>query len=133
MCFIKILLGLLAIWSTSIVILGFFDLQIYFPINIGSAQDIPYHRWQTVRFTTFLTISYFIARFVSGLRPVSALGVIDMFFKIMVFVAVINFWKADVLRDEFPVLIFFLIISVLLHRAAKTKREATFLKHWWFK
>ena len=130
MNFIKILLGLLATWATSIVILGFFDLQIYFPFNIGSAQDIPYHRWQTVRFTTFLTISYFIIRFISGSRPVSALGVIDMFFKIMVFVAIINFWIANVLWDEWGVLVFFVIVSGLLHRAAKLIRGAMFAKHW---
>jgi hypothetical protein len=130
MNFIKILLGLLATWATSIVILGFFDLQIYFPFNIGSAQDIPYHRWQTVRFTTFLTISYFIIRFVSGSRPVSALGVLDMFFKIMVVVGIINFWIADVLWDEWGVLVFFVIVSVMLHRAAKLNRGTMFVKHW---
>jgi len=130
MNFIKILLGLLATWATSIVILGFFDLQIYFPFNIGSAQDIPYHRWQTVRFTTFLTMSYFIIRFVSGSRPVSALSVLDMFFKIMVFVGIINFWIADVLWDEWGVLVFFVIVSVMLHRAAKLNRGSMFVKHW---
>jgi hypothetical protein len=130
MNFIKILLGLLATWATSIVILGFFDLQIYFPFNIGSAQDIPYHRWQTVRFTTFLTISYFIIRFISGSRPVSALGVLDMFFKIMVVVGIINFWIADVLWDEWGVLVFFVIVSVMLHRAAKLNRGTMFVKHW---
>jgi hypothetical protein len=130
MNFIKILLGLLATWATSIVILGFFDLQIYFPFNIGSAQDIPYHRWQTVRFTTFLTISYFIIRFVSGSRPVSALSVLDMFFKIMVFVGIINFWIADVLWDEWGVLVFFAIVSMALYRAAKLNRGAMFVKHW---
>ena len=130
MNFIKILLGLLATWATSIVILGFFDLQIYFPFNIGSAQDIPYHRWQTVRFTTFLTMSYFIIRFVSGSRPVSALSVLDMFFKIMVFVGIINFWIADVLWDEWGVLVFFIIVSVMLHRAAKLNRGSMFVKHW---
>ncbi len=130
MNFIKILLGLLATWATSIVILGFFDLQIYFPFNIGSAQDIPYHRWQTVHFTTLLTISYFIIRFVSGSRPVSALSVLDMFFKIMVFVGIINFWIADVLWDEWGVLVFFVIVSVMLHRAAKLNRGTMFVKHW---
>ena len=130
MNFIKILLGLLATWATSIVILGFFDLQIYFPFNIGSAQDIPYHRWQTIRFTTFLTMSYFIIRFISGSRPVSALSVLDMFFKIMVFVGIINFWIADVLWDEWGVLVFFVIVSVMVHRAAKLNRGSMFVKHW---
>ena len=130
MNFIKILLFLLAIWAITIVFLGFFDLQIYFPFNLGSAQDIPYHRWQTVRFSTFLTISYFILRFISGSRPVSALGVISVFFKIMVFTGIINFWKADVLWDESGVLAFFLLISVILHRAAKVNRGEMFVKYW---
>ena len=130
MIFIKTLLCLIAIWAITIVILGFFDLQIFFPFNLGSAQDIPYHRWQTVRFSTFLTISYFILRFISASRPVSALAVLDMFFKIMVFVGAINFWKADVFWDEFGVLMFFLVISVVLHRAAKVNRGAMFVKHW---
>jgi len=130
MVFIKTVLFLLAIWAITIVILGFFDLQVFFPFYIGSAHDIPYHRWQTVRFTTFLTISYFILRFISGSRPVSALGVLDMFFKILIFVGIINFWKADVLLDEFGVLAFFFIISVVLHRAAKINRGTMFVKHW---
>ena len=130
MIFIKILLSIIAIWAITIVILGFFDLQVFFPFNLGSAQDIPYHRWQTVRFSTFLTISYFILRFISASRPVSALAVLDMFFKIMVFVGAINFWKADVFWDEFGVLMFFIVISVLLHRAAKVNRKTMFVKHW---
>ena len=130
MIFVKTILCLIAIWAISVVILGFFGLQIFFPFNIASAQDLPYHRWQTIRFSTFLTISYFILRFISSSRPVSALGVIDVFFKIMVFVAIINFWKAGVLWDEFGVLVFFLIISVLLHRAAKVNRRTMFVKHW---
>jgi hypothetical protein len=130
MILIKTLLCALAFWALSVVIMGFFDLQIYFPFNVGSAKDIPYHRWQTVRFSTFLTISYFILRFISESRPVSALAVIDVFFKLMVFVGIINFWKADVLWDEFGVLVFFLIISILLHRAAKINRGTMFVKHW---
>jgi hypothetical protein len=130
MIFIKILLFLLAIWAITVVILGVFDLQIYFPFNIGSSKEIPYHRWQTVRFSTFLTISYFILRFVTGSRPVSALGVIDVFFKIMVFIGIINFWKADVFWDDLGVLVFFILISAVLHRAAKVNRGARFVQRW---
>ena len=110
--------------------MGFFDFQVFFPFNIGSAKDIPYHRWQTVRFTSFLTITYFILRFVSGSRPVSALGVLDVFFKIIVLVGVINFWKADVLLNELPVLVFFALISIGLHRTTKANRGGRFVKHW---
>ena len=130
MILIKTLLCALAFWALSVVIMGFFDLQIYFPFNVGSAKDIPYHRWQTIRFSTFLTISYFILRFISKSRPVSALAVIDVFFKLMVFVGIINFWKADVLLNELPVLVFFALISIGLHRTTKANRGGRFVKHW---
>jgi len=130
MNFTKILLGLLGFWAVSTVALGLFNLQIYFPFNIGSTQEIPYHRWQTVRFTTFLTISYFIFRYIGGFRPVSALGVLDMFFKILVVICIINFHAADVLFKEWGVVLFFVIISFLSHRATRIHRDRIFEKHW---
>ena len=130
MNYCKILLGLLGIWAVTTVVLGLFNLQVYFPFYIGSAQEIPYHRWQTVRFTTFLTVAYFIFRYIVGFRPVSALAVLDMFFKLLLFVATINFWIADVLKDEWGVLLFFSIIALITHRTTKINRGTMFVKEW---
>ena len=127
---LKIILGLIGIWALTTVILGFFNLQIYFPFNIGSAQEIPYHRWQTVRFTTFLTIAYFIFRFIFGFRPVSALVVLNMFFKILIVIGFINFYIADKLSSEWGTLAFFLLIAILSHRASKIYRGKMFTKEW---
>jgi hypothetical protein len=126
----KILLGILGVWALTTVALGFFDRQIYFPFHMGSAQEIPYHRWQTVRFTTFLTMSYFIFRYIVGFRPVSALGVLDMFFKLLAFIGAINFWIAGVLSDEWGVLLFFIIVALVTHRATKINRGTMFVKEW---
>ena len=130
MNYCKILLGLLGIWAVTTVVLGLFNLQVYFPFYIGSAQEIPYHRWQTVRFTTFLTVAYFIFRYIGGFRPVSALTVLDMFFKLLLFVATINFWIADVLKDEWGILLFFSIIALITHRTTKINRGTMFVKEW---
>ena len=130
MNYCKILLGLLGVWAVMAVILGLFKLQVYFPFNIGSAEEIPYHRWQTVRFTTFLTVAYFIFRYIGGFRPVSALAVLDMFFKLMVFIATINFWIADKLSDEWGVVLFFIIVALLTHRTARQNRGRIFMKDW---
>ena len=130
MNYCKILLGLLGVWAVMVVILGLFKLQVYFPFNIGSAEEIPYHRWQTVRFTTFLTVAYFIFRYIGGFRPVSALAVLDMFFKLMVVIATINFWIADKLSDEWGVLLFFVIVALLTHRTARLNRGRIFMKDW---
>ena len=130
MIYCKILLGLLGIWAVTTVVLGLFNLQVYFPFNLSAAQEIPYHRWQTVRFTTFLTIAYFCFRFVGGFRPVSALGVLDVYFKIMALIAAINFWIADVLSDEWGVLLFFIIVALVTHRATKIHRGKIFVREW---
>ena len=130
MNYCKILLGLLGVWAVTTVAFGFFNIQIYFPFYIGSAQEIPYHRWQTVRFTTFLTMSYFIFRLIGGFRPVSALGVLDMFFKFLALIGAINFWIAGVLSDEWGVLLFFIIVALATHRATKINRGTMFMREW---
>lgn len=130
MSWTKIILGLLAVWACFVVVLGLFKLQIYFPLNVGSADEIPYHRWQTVRFSTFLTIAYFIFGYVGGIRPVSAIAVINVFFKIMVVIGIILFWTEGVLIREWGVIVFFILVSLLLHKSTKLNRGSMFTKHW---
>ena len=130
MNFCKILLGLLGVWGVTAVILGLLDLHIVFPFNLSTAKEIPYHRWQTVRFTTFLTMAYFCFRFVGGFRPVSALGVLDMFFKVMVLIATINFWIADALIDDWGFILFIIIVALVTHRTTKINRGTMFMKEW---
>ena len=130
MSWTKIILSLLAVWACFVVVLGLFKLQIYFPLNVDSADEIPYHRWQTVRFSTFLTIAYFIFGYVGGSRPVSALVVINVFFKIMALMAIILFWTEGVLIKEWGVIVFFVLVSLLLHKATKSQRGLMFTKHW---
>ena len=130
MNYYKILLGLLGIWAVTTVALGLFNIQVYFPFNIGPAEEIPYHRWQTVRFATFLTIAYFIFRYLGGFKPVSALAVLNMFFKLFVFIGTVNFWIADVLSDEWGILLFFIVVALLTHKATKQNRERVFIKKW---
>ena len=121
---------ILGIWAVTTVALGLFNFQVYFPFNIGPAEEIPYHRWQTVRFATFLTIAYFIFRYLGGFKPVSALAVLNMFFKLFVFIGTVNFWIADVLSDEWGILLFFIVVALLTHKVTKQNRERVFIKKW---
>ena len=128
---LKTVLWLLAVWLLVTVTLGLFDIHIYFPFAIGSSMDIPYHRWQTVRFSTFLTIAFFIIRYVSGSRPVSALAVIDVYIKFMVFVGIILISKLEIITpSEWVTLGFFIALSIGLHRGCKSHRGLKFVKHW---
>jgi hypothetical protein len=120
-----------ATWLVSTVVLGLSGIHIFFPFTIGAAEEIPYYRWQTVRFSTFLTIAYFIIKYAAGSRPVSALAVIDIYFKFMVFIGVIFLWREkNQLLTEWVMAVFWICLSIALHRAVKTNRGARFVKHW---
>ena len=107
----KILLILLAIWGTLVIILGLLKLQIYFPFNIADAEAIPYHRWQTVRFSAFATVIYLIIRYLIGGRPEGALLVVSVFFRFLIIFGAILMWQADVDASEWWVLSFFIFDS----------------------
>ena len=123
----KILLALLAIWGTLVIILGLFNLQIFFPFNIADAEPIPYHRWQTVRFSAFATVIYLIIRYLIGGRPEGALLVISVFFRFLILFGAILMWQEDVDSSEGWVLAFFIFITFILYKEMKENPRQ---RHW---
>ena len=123
----KIVLALLAIWATLVIILGLFKLLIFFPFNIVDAEPIPYHRWQTVRFSSFATVIYLIIRYLIGGRPEGALLVISVFFRFLILFGAILMWQDDVASSEVWVLSFFIFVTFLLY---KEMRENPRQRHW---
>ena len=123
----KIILGLLAIWGTLVIILGLFELQVFFPFNIADAEPIPYHRWQTVRFSAFATVIYLIIRYIIGGRPEGALLVISVFFRFLVLFGAILLWQADVDASEWWILSFFIFVTLLLYKEMKENPRQ---RHW---
>ena len=123
----KIILVFLAIWATLVIILGLFKLQIFFPFNIVDAEPIPYHRWQTVRFSAFATVIYLIIRYIIGGRPEGALMVVSVFFRFLILFGAILIWQADVDASEWWVLSFFIFVTLLLHKEMKENPRQ---RHW---
>ena len=123
----KIILVLLAIWATLVIILGLFKLQIFFPFNIVDAEPIPYHRWQTVRFSAFATVIYLIIRYLIGGRPEGALLVVSVFFRFLILFGAILIWQADVDASEWWVLSFFIFVTLLLYKEMKENPRK---RHW---
>ena len=124
---IKVLLILLAIIGLIIIVLGLFQLQIYFPLNIADAKPIPYHRWQGVRFATIATIIYFIVQYLVEARPSSALTFLNVYFKFFILFLSILMWQANVEMGEWWVLGFFIFVTFLLHIELKTNARE---RHW---
>ena len=129
MSVVKIILSLLAIWGLVVISLGLFGLQFYFPFNLGTSDSIPYHRWQTVRFSTFATLVFFISRYIAGGRPVPALKVMNVFFKFYVVFGSFLFWRAGADLGEWLVVGFFAFVSIMVHIESRRNREKLFVKH----
>ena len=127
--FTKTLLIFLALWTTSIIVLGLFDLQIYFPLNIANAEPIPTHRWQSVRFSCFATLGYLVLKHMIGSGPIYPIAIIDIFVKFLLFFAFILMWKANVGEREWWVFAFYLILSLCLHREARLSRQRALTKY----
>ena len=127
MKFTKVILAILAILGVIVIFLGLFNLQIYFPFNVADAEPIPYHRWQSVRFATFSALIYFIAQYLIGGRPPSALSVIVTYLKFYVLFLSILTWQADVKPSEWWVLVFFVLLTVLLHLELRSSARE---RHW---
>ena len=123
----KILLILLSIWGTLVIILGLLKLNIFFPFNIADAEAIPYHRWQTVRFSAFATVIYLIIRYLIGGRPEGALLVVSVFFRFLILFGAILMWQADADASEWWVLSFFIFVTLLLYKETK---ESPRQRHW---
>ena len=123
----KILLILLATWAALVIIFGLFKLQIFFPFNISDAEQIPYHRWQTVRFSAFATVIYFIIRYLIGGRLEEPLLVISVFFRFLVLFGAILMWQGDVDASEGWVLLFFIFVTFVLYREMKENPRH---RHW---
>ena len=123
----KIILTLLAIWGTLVIILGLLKIHIVFPFNIADAESIPYHRWQSVRFSAFATVIYLIIRYLIGGRPEGALMVVSVFFRFLVLFGAILIWQADLDASEWWGLSFFIFVTLLVH---KEMRENPRQRHW---
>ena len=127
MSVVKIILSLLAIWGLVVISLGLFGLQFYFPFNLGTSDSIPYHRWQSVRFATFAALIYFIIQYLIGGRPSSALSFIASYFKFYILFLPILMWKAEVKSNEWWVLVFFVLVTVVLHLELRSNSRE---RHW---
>ena len=127
MKFTKVILAILAIWGVTVIFLGLFNLQIYFPFNVADAEPIPYHRWQSVRFSTFSTLVYFIIQYLIGGRPSSVLSFLATYFKFYILFLSILMWQADVKSNEWWVLGIFVLVTVFVHIEHKKNPR---LRHW---
>ncbi|MCH2564127.1 MAG: hypothetical protein MK129_05270, partial [SAR116 cluster bacterium] len=56
---VNLLVGLPTLWAIYSIVSNFVGVTVYFPFNLAIEQDIPYHRWQSVRLALFATFAFY--------------------------------------------------------------------------
>ena len=118
----KIIIGLLSLWALASVIAEIMGITIYFPLNVVERQEIPYHRVASVRLSVFLTFAYFGFRYLffqsEKLFPIQFL---DIYIKSLTICGFFVFYTSQVEIREYYFVLFFFIVSIILHFASRNK------------
>ena len=123
----KIIIGILSLWALVFIIAEIIGVTIYFPFTIVEKQEIPYHRITSVRLAVFLTFAYFGFRFLffqsEKLFPIQFL---DIYIKSLTVCAFFIFYTSQVEIKEYYFVLFFFIVSIILHFASRNKIRSYF-------
>ena len=118
----KLIIGLLSLWSIFIIIFEIIGITVYFPFNFVEREEIPYHRINSVRLSVFLTFIYFGFRYLffqsEKLYPIQFL---EIYIKALTVCGIFVFYSMEIPLSEYRFVLFFLIISIILHFASRAK------------
>ena len=123
----KITIGLLSLWALASVIAEIMGVTIFFPLNVVERQEIPYHRVASVRLSVFLTFAYFGFRYLffqsEKLFPIQFL---DIYLKSLTICGFFVFYTSQVEIREYYFVLFFFVVSIILHFASRNKIRSYF-------
>ena len=118
----KIIIGILSLWALASIIAEIIGITVYFPFNVVERQEIPYHRVTSVRLSVFLTFAYFGFRYLflqsEKLFPIQFL---DIYIKSLTICGFFVFYSSQVEIREYYFVLFFFIVSIILHFASRNK------------
>jgi len=125
----KLLIFGLILWAVYVSVSAFFGIQIYFPLRLAEANDIPYHRWQSVRIAAFLTMSYFmVLHLLDSGRQLYPLKCLEIFLTIYTPVLVFFTYRAAAPAHEYLIAGFFGVVVIILHISSKDRVKKYFQK-----
>jgi len=116
----KIIVTILSLWSIFIIISEIMGITVYFPFNFVEREEIPYHRINSVRLSVFLTFIYFGFRYLffqsEKLYPIQFL---EIYIKSLTICGAFVFYSMEIPISEYRFVLFFLIISIILHFSSR--------------
>ena len=116
----KIIVAVLTLWAIFILVSEIMGITVYFPFNFVEREEIPYHRINSVRLSVFLTFIYFGFRYLfwqsEKLYPIQFL---EIYIKSLTVCGVFVFYSMKIPLSEWRFVLFFLIVSIILHFASR--------------
>ena len=116
----KIIVAVLTLWAIFIIVSEIMGITVYFPFNFVEREEIPYHRINSVRLSVFLTFIYFGFRYLffqsEKLYPIQFL---EIYIKSLTICGLFVYYSLEIPIREWRFLLFFLIVSIILHFASR--------------
>ena len=116
----KLIIAVLCLWSIFIIVSEIMGITVYFPFNFVEREEIPYHRINSVRLSVFLTFIYFGFRYLffqsEKLYPIQFL---EIYIKSLTVCGIFVYYSLEIPIREWRFLLFFLIVSIILHFASR--------------
>ena len=123
----KIIIILLTLLGIAIILGELFNFHIYFPLNLAENNVIPYHRMQSIRLSLILTFVYFGIRYIffqtHKMYPIQFLNV---YLKSLTLCSLFVFYSFQVEFGEYYFVIFFFVVSIILHFASRPEIKRYF-------
>ena len=118
--FSKLLVICLTLWAIYVSISALLGIQIVFPFKFVDAQEIPYHRWQSVRIACFITFSIFmIMYFFGGVIEIKLIKCLQILFMVYTpTLLIFTYQSATNPREYWPVA-FFALFTAIIHFSDK--------------
>ena len=125
----KITIILLTLLGAAVLIGELFNLHIYFPLNLAENEKIPYHRMQSIRLSLILTFVYFGIRYIFfQSHKMYPIQFFNIYLKSLALCSLLVFYSFQVEMIEYYFVLFFFLVSIILHFASKPEIRNYFKK-----
>ena len=122
---------MLGAWAVLAAIIALFGYSFSFPFEFNeSLNDIPFHRWQIVRVSVFLTFGYLAMRhFLFGNEKMFPVQFLDLYLKFVVGSGLIIYYQQGITDfSECATLGFFLVAAIFSHFLSRPEYKKIFFK-----
>lgn len=124
-----ILILALVLWAVYAIVASLVGFNLYFPFSVATGEDIPYHRWQSVRLALFATfVVYGVMHLLFGSREVYPVHFLKTYLFMVSIIGSIVFFQTGVQPTEYFVPAFLFWVAITLHLASAPRYRRYFGK-----